>query len=621
VYSAARRNGLAERPGWAITFAMKSSIPPGNRARQKPAPRRFHNSRPGIGFRQTVQRNKPILAAFVALSMCLLTGISAYGKKKSTEPSAQFRQPLSGEEKVQHALSRLTFGPRPGDVQYVKKLGLKKWIDLQLHPERIPENPLLETKLRPLDSLHMSTAQLIRNYPSPQIVRAMVAGELPFPDDPDKRMMIHRLVERFQGKTGQDGEAAAMPDLAALLDASQLRAFRTGTPQQKLALFTALPHDRQDQVLTAMGQGMRMQLYAAAPQALRRRIQSAAGPQAMVAQDLLEAKLDRAVYSNRQLQEVLADFWYNHFNVFLEKGPDHYLVTAYERDAIRPHVLGKFEDLLRATAQSPAMLFYLDNWESVGAQSPAGKRRQRGLNENYGRELLELHTLGVDGGYTQKDVTEVARCFTGWTIRQPQRAAEFEFNPRMHDEGEKTVLGVRIPAGGGIGDGFKVLHLVAHHPSTARFISRQLAMRFVADDPPASLLDRMSATFLKKDGDLRAVLKTMFDSPEFWSCGAYRSKMKSPLEMVASSVRALNADVDFTFGLNNQLVQLGQPLYRKAEPTGYSNSGQEWLNSAGLLARMNFSMALANNKVPGVKVENVNPTDGVALGSPDFQRK
>jgi uncharacterized protein (DUF1800 family) len=341
----------------------------------------------------------------------------------------------------------------------------------------------------------------------------------------------------------------------------------------------------------------------------------------MVAQDLMEAKLLRAVYSNRQLEEVLADFWYNHFNVFLEKGADRFMVTAYDRDAIRPHVLGKFEDLLRATAQSPAMLFYLDNWESAGPQSPAAQRRKLGLNENYGRELLELHTLGVDGGYTQKDVTEVARCFTGWTIKQPQRVAEFEFNAKMHDAGEKTVLGVRIPAGGGIDDGFKVLHLLAHRPATARFISRQLAMRFVADEPPATLVNRMADTFLKRDGDLRVVLKSMFDSPEFWSRGAYRSKLKSPLEMVASSLRALDADVDFAFGLNNQLNQLGEPLYRKLEPTGYSNSGQEWLNSAGLLARMNFSVALVNNKVFGVKVDSAQSTQGVALGSPDFQKK
>ena len=568
--------------------------------------------------------NKHLPAGLVGLSICLFTGISVYARK-NTEASAQaaalFHQPISKDQKVEHAVNRLTFGPRPGDLQHVQALGLKKWIDLQLHPERIPENSILEAKLQPLDTLNMSTAKMLQNYPSPQQVKEMVAGKLPFPEDPDKRMMVDRLAARLQGKTDQDGGAPHAPELAALLVPEQLRVLRAGTAQQKLDLFSSLPQERQDQMLESMGQGLRGQLFAAAPPALRRRIQSVNGPQAVVVEDLVEAKLFRAVYSNRQLEEVLADFWYNHYNVFIEKGSDRYLVTAYERDAIRPHVLGKFEDLLRATAQSPAMLFYLDNWDSVGAQSPAGKRRQRGLNENYGRELLELHTLGVDGGYAQKDVTEVARCFTGWTIKQPQRVAEFEFNPKMHDAGEKTVLGVRIPAGGGIDDGSKVLHLLAHHPATARFISRKLAMHFVADDPPATLVNRMAATFLKKDGDLRAVLKTMFDSPEFWSRGAYRSKMKSPLEMVASSLRAIDADVDYAFGLNNQLNQLGEPLYRKAEPTGYSNSGQEWLNSAGLLARMNFSVALVNNKVPGVKVDSAPSSEGVALGSPDFQKK
>jgi uncharacterized protein (DUF1800 family) len=556
--------------------------------------------------------NRLGFAVFCLVSACFYPGISAHARK-DTAPLAQFRQPVTKDEKVQHALNRLTFGAQPGEAQRVQSMGLKKWIDLQLHPDRIRENPVLEAKLRPLDSLTMSTETMLQSYPSPQIVKAMVQGKLPFPEDPDRLVMIHRLMARLDGKEGKASEEQGAPQ--------ELRDFRAGTPQHKLELFAALPRDRQDQMLEAMGQGMRMQLYAAAPPDLRRRIQSANGPQTVVAQDLFEAKLFRAVYSERQLEEVLTDFWYNHFNVFIDKGADHYLVTAYERDAIRPHVLGKFEDLLRATAQSPAMLFYLDNWQSAGSPSRGGVRQHRGLNENYGRELLELHTLGVDGGYSQKDVTEVARCFTGWTIKQPQLKAEFEFNPRMHDDGEKTVLGVKIPAGGGMDDGLKVLHLLAHHPATARFISRELAMRFVADDPPASLVNRMAATFLKKDGDLRSVLKTMFDSPEFWSRGAYRAKIKSPLEMVASSLRTLGADVDFTFNLNNQLMQLGEPLYRKAEPTGYPNSSQEWLNSAGLLARMNFAVALAGNKLPGVKVDSADPSAGVTLGSPDFQKK
>jgi len=368
---------------------------------------------------------------------------------------------------------------------------------------------------------------------------------------------------------------------------------------------------------------MRQQFSQMAPPELRRKIELAAGPQQVVARDLMEGKLLRAIYSERQLDEVLADFWFNHFNIFLDKGADRYLVTEYEREVIRPRVLGKFRDLLEATAKSPAMLFYLDNWQSVGTDAPqpraAANRPRRGLNENYGRELLELHTLGVDGGYTQKDVTEVARCFTGWTILRPQTGGSFTFNPRLHDRGEKVLLGVTIPAGGGIEDGEKVLDIVAHHPSTAHFISRKLAQRFVADEPPAALVGRMAQTFVKTDGDLREVIKTMLESREFWSVGAYRSKMKSPLEMVASAVRAVNGDVDYAFALANQVAQLGQPLYRKQEPTGYSNSSQEWVSSAGLLARMNFALQLTDNKVPGVKVETARAA--TELGSPEFQKK
>jgi uncharacterized protein (DUF1800 family) len=287
------------------------------------------------------------------------------------------------------------------------------------------------------------------------------------------------------------------------------------------------------------------------------------------------------------------------------------MVTSYERDVIRPHVLGKFKDLLQATAESPAMLFYLDNFQSVDpdAMERIEKRRgvqaknRRGLNENYARELMELHTLGVDGGYTQRDVREVARCFTGWSIRDPGQGGGFEFRERLHDPGPKTVLGVKIRAGGGIEDGLKVLDILAHHHSTARFISKKLAMRFVADNPPQPLIDKMARTFTSKNGDLRAVMETMFNSPEFWSQGAYRAKLKSPLEMVASAVRALGAEVDFSFALSQQLAQLGQPLYRKQEPTGYTNAGDEWVNSAALLGRMNFSMALAANRIPGVKVD------------------
>jgi uncharacterized protein (DUF1800 family) len=292
----------------------------------------------------------------------------------------------------------------------------------------------------------------------------------------------------------------------------------------------------------------------------------------------------------------------------MSKGADRNLTPAYERDAIRPNVLGKFRDLLEATATSPAMLFYLDNWQSVAVDPTLerrlkGKRAGRGLNENYGRELMELHTLGVDGGYTQKDVTEVARCFTGWTIDSPRQQGVFMFRPAMHDNSEKTVLGVDIPAGGGKEDGEKVLDILARHPSTARFISKELAQRFVADDPPPILIHRMAQTFQQTDGDIRAVLTTMFESKEFFSQGAFRAKMKTPLETVVSAVRATGARVDSAGALVNQIATLGEPLYRKIEPTGYSNLNAEWVNSSALLARMNFAMQLGQNRVAGVQLD------------------
>jgi len=367
------------------------------------------------------------------------------------------------------------------------------------------------------------------------------------------------------------------------------------------------------------------------------------------------------------------DFWFNHFNVYMDKGADRILISTYERDAIRPHVFGKFRDLLEATAQSPAMLFYLDNWQSVSPdraqegfrggrfarQMAKQKGKQsRGLNENYARELMELHTLGVDGGYTQKDIIEVARCFTGWTISQPNRGGEFIYNDRVHDKGEKIVLGVKIPAGGGREDAEKVLDILARHPATARFISTKLAKKFVADDPPPALIERMAKTFHDSGGDIRAVLSAMFESREFFSEGAFRAKVKTPLELIVSAARATGAQVDFAVPLATQIAQLGQPLYRKIEPTGYSSANAEWVNSAALLARMNFALALTANRVPGVKVDTAafdnsaatvarqllfhDPTKqtldsiekalsqkeptpemvaGLVLGSPDFQRR
>jgi uncharacterized protein (DUF1800 family) len=461
------------------------------------------------------------------LSASLLLGLGRNAKIKKIKPGANppqyvaFSRLLSPDDQLHHALDRLTFGPRPGDLQRIRTIGLKKWLDLQLHPEQIPEDPILEQHLAPMASLRMSIHETVVHNPPPRMTVA-------------------------------------------------------------------------------------------------------------VAQDLSEGKLVRAIYGNHQLVELLDDFWFNHFNVFFGKGPDRFMLPTYERDAIRPHVLGKFYDLLLATAESPAMLFYLDNWQSVGpdfAERHPNQKNRRGLNENYGRELLELHTLGVDGGYTQTDVIEVARCFTGWTIAAPRKGGGFEYNDKLHDKGRKVVLGHVIPAGGGMGDGLQVLEILAHHPSTAHFISLKLAQRFVADDPPPSLVNRMAQTFLKTGGDLRDVIATMLSSGEFWSQGAYHAKIKTPFELVMSAIRATNADVTSAFLLSKELQKLGEPLYRKIEPTGYSFQNAEWVSSAGLLGRMNFAVALVHNRISGVRVDMTDfpnqlaQSVGLMIGSPEFQRR
>jgi uncharacterized protein (DUF1800 family) len=349
-----------------------------------------------------------------------------------------------------------------------------------------------------------------------------------------------------------------------------------------------------------------------------------------VVEELAMAKMTRAVYSERQLQQVLDDFWFNHFNVFAGKGEVKWYLTSYERDVIQPHALGKFKDLVTATAKSPAMLFYLDNYLSAdpkaaqrlaeeramrqmqrgpggwGKRPPVlhpanpqnGKKQERGLNENYGRELMELHTLGVDGGYTQKDVTEVARCFTGWTIEKPREIAVFKFDEKQHDPDVKVVLGKKIHSGG-IKDGEQVIELLAKNPNTAKFISTKLARRFVSDNPPPALIARMAKTFQKSDGDIREVMRAMIYSPEFWSREAYRAKVKTPYELVATSVRALGTDVDTPMPLVQWVGRIGEPLYQCQPPTGYSDKAETWVNTGALLSRLNFSLALAGNKVRG----------------------
>lgn len=324
---------------------------------------------------------------------------------------------------------------------------------------------------------------------------------------------------------------------------------------------------------------------------------------------LQSARVARAVVSERQLQEVMVDFWENHFNVYAAKGPymRHWLV-AFDRDAIRPHALGRFRDLLGAVAHSPAMLFYLDNAQSRAEPArrgvPGDSLRRRGLNENYARELLELHTMGADGGYTQQDVVEVARALTGWTIAPVEQGGGFVFRRAAHDDGPKTVLGTRLPAGRGEADGEAVLDILARHPATARLIATALARRLVSDSPPAALVERAAATFRRTDGDIREVVRTIVTSPEFFSDAAYRAKVKSPFEVVVSALRAMGAGADTTPRTAQLVARLGQPIFGHLAPDGYPETGDAWINSGAILGRINFGLALAGGVVPGVSVAN-----------------
>jgi uncharacterized protein (DUF1800 family) len=610
----------------------------------------------------------------------VVTALAFLGLGQAAGP---FNQRLSPDQQVIHALNRLTFGPRPGDVEQVRRIGLSKWIELQLHPDQIPENPALETRLKPLATLQMPLSQVVEEYTPRQqeLLMGLLSGNLSLNSllsndqvrkvmngtaeertevlkslDPDKRKQVLAMVpptvlEYTPVYKEEAAEAQKMrqeqlrlevrrrnPQLNDILSQDEVRIARAGNKDQFTALLASLDSDKRAQVASQLP----AQRLAEFPD-LRREGEFRRNPRLVASEDLKEAKVLRAIYSNRQLEEVLVDFWYNHFNVDAAKNiaqvPNlvHLLIGSYERDAIRPHVLGHFKDLLLATAHHPAMLYYLDNWESVAPAAfdvgPFAPRRgivngipnsilpgpfgrvAHGLNENYGREIMELHTLGVKGGYTQDDVIAVARCFTGWTITNPENP-RFVFAPFMHDFSEKTVLGHRIPAGGGEQDALQVIDILSHHPSTARFISKELAQRFVADDPPQALVDRMAQTFMKTDGDLRAVLGAMFTSPEFLSEGAWQSKIKSPFEMVVSAVRALKGETDDTFTLVQRVADLGEPLYSKLEPTGYPNNGEGWLSASSVLGRMNFSAALVSGLIPGVKldVSTFANKDAVTIG-------
>ena len=494
----------------------------------------------------TVPSIAVVLTALIGLA-CAPAASSAGGGAPEPAITVEARD-QTADQQVRHVLSRLAFGARPGDVERVRAIGVDRWIAMQLQPARIRDTAA-ERIVRALPTLSQSSRELLEQYPPPQVVRAQM-----------RRSEMSRE------------------------DSLQLR--RTAQQSRR------------------------------------------------VLAEMQVAKVARAVASERQLEEVVVDFWANHFTVFAGKGPERYFIAAYEREAIRPHALGKFRELLGAVAKSPAMLFYLDNWQSsveegrphlecgirnaecdqrrargrrsARSSQPAARslpNRRRGLNENYARELLELHTLGVDGGYTQQDIINVARAFTGWTLEQPRRSGGFIFRPGMHDAGEKTVLGQRLSAGRGIEDGEQVLDILSAHPSTARFIATKLARRFVSDDPPASLVDRAAETFRRTDGDIREVVRTIVTSQEFFASSAYRAKVKSPFELVVSALRALNATPDMTPRSAQVVARLGQPLFLHQAPNGWPERGDAWINTGAILNRINFGLAMAGGAIPGAHPE------------------
>jgi uncharacterized protein (DUF1800 family) len=585
-------------------------------------------------------RPKALFAAFLSIACVLSLGVdvpaisaipaaAAKDKKPKQDPALKGLPitELTADEAILHAMNRLAYGPRPGDLERVRQMGLAKWIDQQLAPNSI-DDKAVNARLENLPTLSMSSARLIEEYPQPKQAAVQAAKRA----DAATNSRATSAPPAPPSSSAAVGQSA--PSNSAEVNVSDKA---SGPVSMKTKPSASNPEVASN--LTTPGPGKRNVLSGPDPNAVPRVIADDSKKPQRVIEELAMAKVTRAIYSERQLQQVMDDFWFNHFNVYAAKGEDKWYLTSYERDVIQPHTLGKFKDLVTATAESPAMLFYLDNFLSAdpnAAQRQAAlramrqnrgrfgqppqpqdqqpKKNIRGLNENYGRELMELHTLGVEGGYTQKDVTELARCFTGWTIDKPRVNPEFKFDEKLHDPDQKIVLKKKIHAGG-MKDGEQAIELLARHPSTAKFISTKLARRFVSDNPPPPLVARMAKTFESSDGDIRAAMHTMIYSPEFWSREAYRAKIKTPFELVVSAVRALGTDVDTAMPLVQWVGRIGEPLYQCQPPTGYADNAEAWVNTGALLNRLNFSLTLAGNKVRGSRAD-VNSLLGVDATEP-----
>jgi uncharacterized protein (DUF1800 family) len=554
---------------------------------------------------------------------------------------------IQGDDRVFHALDRLTFGPRPGEIDQVKAMGLDVWINQQLHPANI-DDTAMEQRLQQFPAMRLREDELTHKFPPGSIIRQVENGKIAVPlFNATERAIYENQVVTDRNKQEQDkAKAKNLPAVSTVppgtlppatpppvMSAEQATALLSLAPAARLAKVLSLPAGEYGQLRKQLSPVQRTALDEGMSPEQRETLIALDNPRQVVQNELLQSRVLRAIYSQRQLQEVMTDFWLNHFNVFQGKtGEEIYSLVPYERDAIRPNALGSFEGLLYQTATSTAMMTYLDNGGSTGPHSlnalggpgrpfPPKGGPPKGLNENYARELMELHTLGVNGGYSQRDVTEVAKVFTGWTIEQPPKGGpRFVFDESRHEPGMKRVLGVNIKENG-FKEGLEVLHMLATSPATAHFVCRKLAVRFVSDDPPQSLVDRMSTVFLASNGNIGEVMRLLVQSPEFWAVTSYRAKIKTPEDFVISAVRAGGMEVQDPNVVVKAISDLGQPLYGRQTPDGYSMQSTPWVNSSALLERMNFSLALAGNHLSrGVTVDWLGQL-GAASVLPDLEER
>lgn len=575
----------------------------------------LHRAGPVIVTRSTSLARWLIASLFVTMPGSI-AGHTALAASLEAPTEHGRPAPLTHDEKLLLVLDRFTYGPLPGDMEALRAMGLQAWFNQQLSPEKVDDTDL-DRRLDAFPAMRLPLQELMADFPNRQVVRKEANGRIEQPAGRIEAAIYRDAEERYAEKLKNK---AVAPDQGTAPSVSV-----TPLPVSAAALllmpaearFSALCSFHVDQLveLRRLLRGPdRARLAQGFNPEQKEALVAFENPAGLVTAEDVQSKLLRDVYSERQLNEVMVDFWLNHFNVYMNKSQDApYYIAVYERDVIRPHALGSFESLLVATAGSPAMLNYLDNAQSVGPNSEVGlkskakpgqQKKQAGLNENYARELMELHTLGVNGGYTQKDVTEVAKVFTGWTIGSPQPGgmpARAEFDERKHEPGSKLVLGVKLKEGGEK-EGMQVLHLLASSPQTARFISTKLAIRFVSDDPPKALVDRMTQTFLTSHGDIRKVLLSMVNAPQFFTQETNRAKVKTPQDFVLSAVRASGAQVESAGALANAISALGMPVYGMQTPNGYSMKAEPWNSSASLIGRLNFALALATNRVAGVKV-------------------